>query len=481
MTPIGRRIVDSAVWTAAETWGRQAAMFAVFIVLARLLGAEAFGLAALAMVAPVILAVPVTHGIPDALIQRPDIDPLHFDSAFWLLAALGLALSATIWTSAGMIAAVFRQPLLADLIRWTSIIVAVQSLSAVPGAVLKRQLNFRLFALRTAIATGIAGAVGIVMAIADFGVWSLVVMQIVRAAIEAAVLLVCGEWRPRLRYSYSHCRELFRFAGPLIIQSLWTFVNDEIPKVVLGMFIGPIAVGIYAFARRPLELLTQGFLGPVIAVAMPAVSRVQDSPIKIDRFFDTSVRLAGFAGFPVFVGFAAIAPVAIPFVFGTQWTDAVISVQILMLLGLLRTVDSLCGLTILALGHSGLILKLNMTYTVLATILLLIAAQFSIEATMIALVASNTLLVPIFLHFARRLAQVDVVRPLRLFPSLAAVSVVMFVAVYAWQLYAPAALPEAAVIVCAVLFGAAIYGAGTLLFLRSEVALMRDVLLKLRS
>ena len=78
MTSIGAKIVSGAAWTAVETWGRQAAMFAVFVVLARHLGPEAFGLAALSMVVPVILAVPVTTGIPEALIQHPKIKSLHF-------------------------------------------------------------------------------------------------------------------------------------------------------------------------------------------------------------------------------------------------------------------------------------------------------------------------------------------------------------------------------------------------------------------
>src|SRR4051794_6764103 len=118
MTSIGKKIIGGAAWTAAETWGRQAAIFAVFVVLARHLGPEAFGFVALAMVAPAIFAMPVTTGIPDALVQRAEIEPIHLDSAFWLLAATGAVFSVLIWTFAGMIAAAFHQPLLEDLVRW---------------------------------------------------------------------------------------------------------------------------------------------------------------------------------------------------------------------------------------------------------------------------------------------------------------------------------------------------------------------------
>ncbi|RWH84758.1 MAG: hypothetical protein EOQ86_01475 [Mesorhizobium sp.] len=48
----------------------------------------------------------------DANIQREEIDPIHLGSAFCLLAATGLAITALIWISAGAIAAAFDQPCL---------------------------------------------------------------------------------------------------------------------------------------------------------------------------------------------------------------------------------------------------------------------------------------------------------------------------------------------------------------------------------
>src|SRR5688500_8802928 len=118
MTSLGARIVGSSVWAAVETWGRQALMIAVFVIVARYLGPEAFGLAALAMVVPIVLAVPVTQGVPEALIQRAEVQPIHFDSAFWLLTVSGTLLAALIWLLAGTIATAFGQPSLADLVRW---------------------------------------------------------------------------------------------------------------------------------------------------------------------------------------------------------------------------------------------------------------------------------------------------------------------------------------------------------------------------
>ena len=68
-------------------------VFLLFVILARLLGPTAIGLAALAMSAPIIFAVPVTKGIQKQSYSSQHLTDLHLNSAFWLLGtAVGPAL-----------------------------------------------------------------------------------------------------------------------------------------------------------------------------------------------------------------------------------------------------------------------------------------------------------------------------------------------------------------------------------------------------
>ncbi|MCL4765108.1 MAG: lipopolysaccharide biosynthesis protein [Hyphomicrobiaceae bacterium] len=477
---IGQKIIRGAIWTALETWGEQAAQFAVFIILARLIGPQALGLAVLAMVAPVILGVVVKKGIPDALVQRVEIDPLHLDSAFWLLAAAGVLLTAAVWLAAGLVAEAFGEPLLAELVRWTSLVIVMQALAAVPAAVLKRQLEFRLLALRTLIGIALGGAVGLGMAFAGYGVWSLVAIQVVKSATEALVLLAAGKWRPRLRFSASHCRDLFGFAGPIVGFSLWSFVNDELPKTVLGLYLGSASVGIYTLARKPLELLSNVLLYPISGIAMASVARLQNDPERIDRFFDSSVRMAALVGVPAFAGLALVAPGLVPLVLGEQWISGVPAIQILMLLGLVRTIDGIAANTALALGHSALIFVLNVAYTPLAAVLLVGAAPFGIEAAMAAIVTCNLLLLPVFLILMRRLAGVAVMRPLAAYPRLALATALMALAVTGWRLVASGAVPPGVSIAVAILIGIVVYTGTAFIVARRELGMARDILNRFR-
>ncbi len=477
---IGGRIARGAAWSAAETWGRHAFSFLIVVVLARQLTAEEFGLAALAMAAPLVLGVLVTTGVPDALVQRPELEPLHLDSAFWLLVSVGLAVTVLVWLAAAPVARALGEPRLVELVRWTATIVFLQSFGSVPAAVLRRHLDFRLFALRTTVGTAVGGLTGIALALTGYGVWSLVVMQIVRVAVESTILLGFGSWRPRLRFSLARCRDLSGFSLPLVVQSLWNFLNDELPKVILGVCIGTQAVGIFAFARRPVEFLTQCFVGPVIAVTMPAVSRLQHEPERINDFFLKATRIAALVGFPAFVGFAAVAPRAVPLVFGAHWAEAVLAVQLLMPLGLFRILDSLSGLSLLAMGHSRLLLKMNVLYSGFVLVVVPPATLLGVNAAVAGVVLCNLALLPIFFVLARRLAGIDVRPALASFPRLALCSALMVAAIELARHAAPADSFAAAGLAGEVATGAVAFAAAAALLLPGELRLAASLLGRLR-
>jgi O-antigen/teichoic acid export membrane protein len=480
MASMGQKIVSGAIWTASMSWIGQAANFAIFVVLAHLLGPEAFGLAALAMLPALIFSSPMINAVPDALIQRPEVEPLHLDSFFWFNAAAGTLISALIFLFARPLSALFGQPILVALIHWTSITVAIQSLAVVPNALLLRRLDFRLYAIRNVVGIIAGGILGISMAIGGLGVWSLVGFQITKVVVSTAVLLLTANWRPRLRYSHPHCRELLSFAAPVVGQSFLSMANDELPGAAIGYFLGPQAVGVYTFARRPFSTLWDVFLGPLLTMTVPTIARLRDDPEKINRFFDVAGRLAALISLSVYIGFAAIAPVAVPFIFGSQWTGAILAVQLISLLALVRVIDTLCLWTILGLGHAGLMLKLSAMLTALGIVPVIFAAQFSVEAAILVVLCCYLAMVPVVLVATRRIARVDVLRPLRIVPKGVIAAALMFGAVTFAQGQLGEVQSKALVIAVEIVIGALVYGLIALALMRKDLRVALDTILKLR-
>jgi O-antigen/teichoic acid export membrane protein len=481
MTQIGRKIVSGVVWTGVEILGRDGVNLLVFVILATLLGPEAFGLLALAMAVPVILAIPVQEGLPDAIVQRREIEEDDLNSVFWFLMVLGAALTVAVWLSAGTIATVLGAPEIEPVIQWMSLVIVIRAFGAVPGAILNRQLLFKLFAIRTMIGIVVGGVVGIGMALAGYGVWSLVAMSLVRPLLENLFVFTVADWRPKLRFSFARCRSFFPFAAPLALQSFVNIVNDQMPKVILGTFVSPAAGGIYVLALKPLTLLSRVLTGPILRVTMPAVARLDGNPVRIGQFFDTSVRLTLLFAVPAFAGFGAITPIIVPALFAEEWLPTIAAIQILMLLSVVYCVEGVSVRTILAMGHSGLILALHVAYLVVGAILITIGAQFGIRETVWAIVVSNYLLLPVFLYKVRQLVGIDVMQPLRILPAVGLATALMLVAVEATSRLLADQVPPVPLLVACILAGAVTYGLAALVLLRDDLRKARGLLARLRA
>jgi len=78
-----QRAIKGLFWSGIQHWGRQAGALLTFIVLARLLEPEAFGLVALANTFITFTYILVDQGLNAAIVQRQDIETRHLDAAFW--------------------------------------------------------------------------------------------------------------------------------------------------------------------------------------------------------------------------------------------------------------------------------------------------------------------------------------------------------------------------------------------------------------
>jgi PST family polysaccharide transporter len=178
----------SLAWAAALSWGERATSTIFTIVLAAILGPEAFGIVAMALVYLAVVDLFLEQGFLTTIVQREQLDREHLDSAFWVNLAWCLVLTAASFGLAGWWASVNDVPELEDVIKVMSVLVVVTGLTIVQQAHLQRQLQFRKLAIRANIAALVGGIVGLALALSGAGVWSLVAQQITAGCIRSLLL-----------------------------------------------------------------------------------------------------------------------------------------------------------------------------------------------------------------------------------------------------------------------------------------------------
>ncbi|MGH7550348.1 MAG: lipopolysaccharide biosynthesis protein [Gemmatimonadota bacterium] len=308
------------IWSAVQQFGDRAIRFPVYLILARLLSPEAFGLVALSAAYVDFLQLFRNLGITAAVVQRERLEPEHLDSAFWGGLALGLVMGLLGYASAGVFAVLAGQSELEPIIRWLSIAFVLSSFSAVQDAILRRELRFQALAIRSIVGQTVATAVAIVAAIRGLGVWSLVLMLLVHQAAMVFLLWRASAWRPAWRFSWARYRELLAFGVPMLGFHVVRFTRMRADNFLIGMGLGAAPLGYYSVALQVVDGMWALVNGSVLPVLWSTLSRLQGERQRLSRAIEESTEMLALATWPVFLGLASVAPYAVPLMLGSRWT-----------------------------------------------------------------------------------------------------------------------------------------------------------------
>ena len=297
-----KSFLNALKWAYAGNWGDRAFSALFTIILAGILGPKDFGTVSIALIYIGFLQMFLDQGFMAALIQRKDLRQEHIDAVFWMDVALSLILVAVSVMLSGWWAAKNHAPQVATIISALSVCIPIEALAAVQSTLLKKDMDFKGLTIRSNVSILISGAVGIGMAIGGLGVWSLVGQQIVRDVMSLVLLWRLSSWRPRFRFSGRHLRDLTGFSIANFLAQLGIFADQQAGSIVLGLFFGPVAVGLYRVADRITNSIVVMATSSVQAVALPEFSRLQDRPEELKKSALTCIRLSSVASLPALAG-----------------------------------------------------------------------------------------------------------------------------------------------------------------------------------
>lgn len=433
MSDLRAAALRGTVWSAIQQVGDRGIRVPVYLILARLLPPQAFGVIALASAYVDFLQLFRNQGTTAALIQRERLRPEHLDSAFWGSLVLGLIMGALAFATAGWYAAVAREPDLQPVVRWLSFAFILSGLSSVQDAILRREMRFQALAMRSVVGRTLAGVVAIVAALRGLGIWSLVLLILVYQGANVFLLWRASSWRPRWRFSWSHYRELLAFGIGMLGLSLIRFARGRADNFLIGLGLGAAPLGYYSIAHQVvggLEALVSGSIAPVL---WSTLTRLQRDQVRLARAIRQAAEMLSLATWPVFVGLAAVAPLAVPVVLGERWLP---SVPVLAAVALSAVPGSLVSgplTAITAIGRTGWRVAVEIVVAALTLGAMLAALPWGIEAVAWAYAVILFLVVPFQLGVATRFLRLDAGAYLTAFRTPATGSLLMLVALLLGQ------------------------------------------------
>lgn len=332
------RTIRGMAWVAWWSGAIAVMRLGVLVLLTRLLAPADFGVVSAAMVFITFSLNFSQLGMGPALVQRPALEARHTSTAFFASAALGVLVAGVVWVAAPIIARFFHMDQLVPVVRALAFVFPIAGLSVAPESLLQREMRFRLLANRDVLAYGLGyGVVGVALALLGYGVWALVVAQLTQAVLRTAILLHSGPPILRARPTWQSFLELMDYGVGQSVGRLGVIVANQADNLVVGRWLGPVALGEYNRAFQLVSVPTT-LLGDVFdRVLFPTMARVQDDPRRLGSAFLQGTAVLALLTLPAGVVIAVLAPELVAVAFGSRWAGLVPPFQVLALGATFRT------------------------------------------------------------------------------------------------------------------------------------------------
>ncbi len=397
------KAVRGFLWTATGTIGSGLISFLVTIILARILGPYEFGLLEIIIVFTTISTVFIDSGFSQAIIRDNNPSQKDLSSVFFLQIAIAIIIYILLFYLAPPIAHFFDANELIPLTRFVFLTLIFDSFSLVQNANLNRQLKFKPFALASIIAILLSGAIAVVMAFNNFGVWALTSNFVLTSLLRSVLLWLQVKWRPSFQISSKSIQKYFKFGVNLLIQGLIDKVVSNLESILIGRVYSKQSLGYFAQSRKFNAFLSQPTTNVVQKVTYPSLAKIADQPERLKEGYRRVIGITMFCIAPLMIFTIVSSENFITVVFGEKWLKSSEYLRLWAIWGVFYPVSSVYTNVFLVKGKSKLLLKISSIKQVLRIISVIMLVKIGIMPMLWGIIAVAIASTFMYTYFGGRL------------------------------------------------------------------------------
>jgi PST family polysaccharide transporter len=373
------------------------------VVLARILTPQDYGLIAMVTAITGFVAMFKDMGLSLATIQKTEINHLQVSTLFWINVAVSIVLALILVAIAPIISWFYSEPKLTGITLVLAGTFIFSGLTVQHQALLRRQMRFSTLAMVEigSMAAGIT--TGIILAWYGAGYWALVGLSAATALSNVVLVWFFCEWRPGLPVRRSGVRSMIAFGGHLTGFGIVNYFARNFDQILLGRFCGANVLGLYSRAYNIMMLPISQVREPLNAVAIPALSHIQNEPVRYKKYYIKLVTLLAFITMPLTVLLFVCADEVIGLLLGSKWLGAVSIFKVLAVAAFIQPVVTTVGLVLISLGQSKRYFTVGTINSIIIVISFILGLPWGAIGVAIAYtIASYVMSVPVSWYCFRR-------------------------------------------------------------------------------
>ena len=326
--------LSPTLWLTGDRLFSQGFGILVFAIQAPLLGPHAFG-----VMSSVMVFIGFWEAVPglaatDALISIRDPGRRHNSALLLTAVFFSLLLGGALWLMAEPLSRAMHDRQIAPIARVMAVFPLLQALSVVPTATAQRALAFKTLTTRSFLSQTGGGLLGIILAIAGAGAWALVAQALLQRVLATIILWMTVGSALTWRFGYADIAELLGFAIPNMASRTMSWAAGQLPRLILGLYLGPTAIGIFSLATRLHDIVAQVAIAPKAQVARVTLRWYVTDPDGLRAQIEKTLQRTSVLAFPLAAAGAMAVPLVISLWLDARWRDAVLPCQLLLLMSL---------------------------------------------------------------------------------------------------------------------------------------------------
>lgn len=352
---LSHKAARGTVWALADRMGSMVLQFVINLILARLLTPGDFGAVGMLAIFIAVSNVLIDGGFASALIQKKNATQQDWSTIFYWNLGISIFFYAVIFLASPYVANYFHMPVLSGVLRGIGLTLILGAMSAIQLNRLRKQFAFRTIAIGNLSAYVISGAVATLLAFSGFGVWSLVVMQVLQMLVTLLVFTLLARWLPSLCFSMKSLRALFGYGGYLLGANILQEIAKNLQGLIIGRRFSATAMGYYSQAYKLDRITSYSLPQVIVQVMFPLYSSMQDDLPALRAMLLRNVRVIAFMIFPVMGLLVLTAPSLIGFLYGDKWLPAVPYFRILCVAGMFACLQNINYYAVAARGKTSVL------------------------------------------------------------------------------------------------------------------------------
>lgn len=323
---INKKVVKAAKWSTITEILAKLVVPITNLILARILAPEAFGIIATVTMVTSFADMLTDAGFQKYLIQHEFRCKKDLYKSANVAFITNFSISLVAWT----IIVIFRDSIakflgsegLGVAISIASIQLLLTAISSIQMALYKRNFDFKTLFYRRIISVLLPFFVTIPLALLGADYWSLIIGTLVGQIVNAIILTVKSEWKPRIFFDINILKEMFSFSLWTLIESIIVWFSAYIDVFIIGHIFSKYYLGLYNNSLNIVNAIMNVATAAITPVLLSGLSRYQNNEKEYNKLLFSTQRLMGCLIIPMGVGIWLYRDFITNILLGNEWQEA---------------------------------------------------------------------------------------------------------------------------------------------------------------